>query len=126
MDELQALIAEHLELPAGEQIEPSDRRRWIPVTREKGMAASSGATATWSLIHLIIDQDAVPTLAELKRVANSGVRRTIVGLVLEYAAQASGTWTTSELREAFERRAETRGRDVRENGRHCCGPTRSR
>ncbi len=113
-DELQALIAEHPELLDGEQIRPGDARRWILVTLEKGIAESTGGAAKWSLDHLIIDQDAVPTLAELKRGANSEIRRTIVGQLLEYAAHASETWTASELREAFERGAETRGRDARE------------
>ena len=114
-DELQVLIAEHPELIDGEQIRPGDARRWILITREKGIAESSIAPAKWALDHLIIDQDAVPTLAELKRGANSEIRRTIVGQLLEYAAHAAETWTASELREAFEREAEARGRDARED-----------
>ena len=113
-DDLQVLIAEHPELLDGEQIRPGDARRWILVRREKGIAESSGAPAKWALDHLIIDQDAVPTLAELKRGANSEIRRTIVGQLLEYAAHAAETWTATELREAFVRGAETRGRDARE------------
>lgn len=69
-DELQALIAEHPELLDGEQISPGDARRWILVSREKGIAESSGAAARWAVDHLIIDQDAVPTLVELKRGSN--------------------------------------------------------
>ena len=113
-DELQVLIADHPELLDGEQIRPGDGRRWILVTREKGIAESTGAPAKWSLDHLIIDQDAVPTLAELKRGTNPEIRRTIVGQLLEYAAHAAETWTASELREAFEQGSETRGRDARE------------
>ena len=45
-DELQVLIAEHPELLDGEQIRPGDARRWILVTREKGIAESSGAAAS--------------------------------------------------------------------------------
>ena len=113
-DELQVLIAEHPELLDGEQILPGKPRRWILVRREQRIAESAGAPAKWSLDHLIIDQDAVPTLAELKRGANPEIRRTIVGQLLEYAAHAADTWTVSELREAFQREAETRGRDARE------------
>ena len=111
-DELQALIAEHPELLDGEQIRPGDARRWILVTREKGIAPSPGEAARWSVDHLIIDQDAVPTLAEVKRGSNPEIRRTIVGQLLEYAAHASETWTGAELRGAFERQAEARGRDA--------------
>ena len=113
-DELQALIAEHPELLDGEQISPGDARRWILITREKGIAGSSGAAARWAVDHLIIDQDAVPTLVELKRGSNPEIRRTIVGQLLEYAAHASETWTAEELREAFERQASARGRDARD------------
>ena len=58
-DELQALIAEHPELLDGEQISPGDARRWVLITREKGIAEFSGAAARWAVDHLIIDQDAV-------------------------------------------------------------------
>ena len=112
--ELQALIAEHPELLDGEQIRPGDARRWILVTREKGIAPSSGEAVRWAVDHLIIDQDAVPTLAEVKRGSNPEIRRTIVGQLLEYAAHASETWTADELRGAFERQAEAQGRDARD------------
>lgn len=54
----------------------------------------------------------MPTLAEVKRGSNPEIRRTIVGQLLEYAAHASETWTAQELRGAFERQAEARGRDA--------------
>ena len=57
--------------------------------------------------HLIVDQDAVPTLVEVKRGANPEIRRAIVGQMLEYAAHAAETWTKEELRAAFETRSET-------------------
>ena len=113
-DELQALLADHPELLDGEQIRPGDARRWILVTREKGIAPSQGEAARWSVDHLLIDQDAVPTLAEVKRGSNPEIRRSIVGQLLEYAAHASETWTQEELRGAFVRRSEAQGRDARE------------
>ena len=97
-DELQALIAEHPELLDGAQIRPGDARRWFLVTREKGIAASAGAAARWAVDHVIIDQDAVPTPAEVQCSSNPEIRRTIVGQLLEYAAHASETWTAAELR----------------------------
>ena len=112
--ELQALIAEHPELIDGEQIRPGDARRWILITREKGIAASAGGGALWSVDHLIVDQDAVPTLVEVKRGSNPEVRRTVVGQLLEYAAHASETWSAGELREAFERSAAARGSNAQD------------
>ena len=70
-DELQALIAEHPEVLDGEQMRPGDPLRWILITREQGIAESSSDAATrWSVDHLIVDQDAVPTLVEVKRGSN--------------------------------------------------------
>ena len=110
-DELQALIAEHPELPDGEQIRPGDARRWVLIKREKGIAATAGGSALWAVDHLIVDQDAVPTLVEVKRGSNPEVRRTIVGQMLEYAAHAAETWTVDELRKAFERGTKEDGRE---------------
>ena len=102
-DTLQRLIAEHPELLDGVQIRPGDPRRWILVTREQGVPDTVGSTARWSLDHLLIDQDGVPTLVEVKRGANPEVRRTVVGQMLDYAAHAPQTWTIDELRRTFER-----------------------
>ena len=96
----------------GLHLRPGDARRWILVTREKGITPSPGEAARWAVDHLIIDQDAVPTLAEVKRGSNPEIRRTIVGQLLEYAAHASETWTAEELRRAFAHQAEARGRDA--------------
>ena len=101
-DELQALLAEHPELLDGEQMRPGDPRRWILISREKGIAETPASGHRWALDHLIIDQDAVPTLAEVKRGSNPELRRTIVGQLLEYAAHATETWTADELRRTFE------------------------
>ena len=111
-DELQALIAEHPEVLDGEQMRPGDPLRWILITREQGIAeSSSDAAARWSVDHLVVDQDAVPTLVEVKRGSNPEIRRTIVGQMLEYAAHAARTWTSDTLRRAFEESTTTRGLD---------------
>lgn len=109
--DLQALIANYPELLDGEQISPGDPRRWILVSREKGISESSGTSSRWFLDHLIIDQDGVPTLVELKRGSNREIRRTIVGQLLEYAAHASDTWTAQDLQALFDRNAKARGKD---------------
>ena len=61
--------------------------------------------------HLIVDQDAVPTLVEVKRASNPEIRRTIVGQMLEYAAHAAVTWTKDELRRSFEQSSRDQDRD---------------
>lgn len=108
-DELQVLIAKHPELLDGEQIRPDEPRRWILVTREKSISDSPAASARWALDHLMVDQDARPTLVEVKRGNNPEIRRTVVGQLLEYAANASVTWTAEELRDSFEATSKLRG-----------------
>lgn len=106
-DELQKLIAEHPELLDGERITPGDPRRWIVITREKGIAETADAGARWALDLLIVDQEAVPTLVEVKRGSSPELRRTIIGQMLEYAAHASQSWTGEELRQCFEETSHT-------------------
>ena len=101
-DELQALIAKHPNLLDGEQMRPGDARRWILITCEKGIPEGTDTSDRWSVDHLVIDQDAVPTLVEVKRGSNPEIRRTVVGQMLEYAAHAAQTWTADELRQTFE------------------------
>lgn len=108
-DELQELIAKHPELLDGEQIRPDEPRRWILVTREKSISDSPAASARWALDHLMVDQDARPTLVEVKRGNNPEIRRTVVGQLLEYAANASVTWKAEELRDSFEATSKSRG-----------------
>ena len=47
-----------------------------------------GTGDRWSVDHLVIDQDAVPTLVEVKRGDNTELRREVVGQMLDYAAHA--------------------------------------
>ena len=113
-DDLQALPAEHPELLDGEQMRPGDPRRWILIKREKGIAETSDAGDRWALDHLLIDQDATPTLVEVKRGANSEVRRKVVGQMLEYAAHATGgagSWAVDDIRRDFEDNANAQDRN---------------
>ena len=114
-DDLQELLAKYPELLDGEQMRPDDPRRWILISREMGIAERSEESPRWSLDHLIVDQDAVPTLVEVKRSANTEIRRTIVGQLLEYAAHASETWTADTMRQRFEASCEELGNDPAEH-----------
>ena len=93
-EELQALLARHPELLEGTQIRPNDPRRWILIRREQGIDR-------WSLDHLVIDQDATPTLVEVKLGSNSDARRKVVGQMLDYAAHAH-TLNADDLRKTFD------------------------
>jgi hypothetical protein len=72
------------------------RRRRADCPRARVTSASclirslwSGMTvggAWWSLDHLVVDQDAVPTFVEVKRASDTPARREVVAQMLDYAA----------------------------------------
>ena len=101
-EHLQALIADHPDLLAGEQIRPEDPRRWILITREQGIAETPDSASIWAVDHLLIDQDAIPTLVEVKRGESRRTRREVVGQMLDYAAHAPTTWAVDDIRRSFE------------------------
>ena len=109
-DVLQALVAEHPGLLAGEDVGNSPRR-WLLLAREVGVADSEGGTSRWSLDHLFVDQDAVPTLVEVKRGSDTRIRREVVGQLLEYAANGAHYWPGEQLRRLHEIACSGRGDD---------------
>lgn len=110
-DDLQQLVAQYPKLLSGEQMNPNNPRRWILVGREQGIADIVGGSDRWALDHLLIDQDARPTLVEAKRSENSEIRRSIIGQMMDYAAHATQTWNIEEIRQAFEERCKYEGTD---------------
>jgi hypothetical protein len=100
---LQQLLADYPNLLAGDaDFEP--RRRWLLVKRELGIASQEDGGNRWSIDHLFLDQDGVPTLVEVKRASDTRIRREVVGQLLDYAANASVSWGLAKIREAFESR----------------------
>ena len=110
-DDLQKLLAEHPHLLDGEQVSPGNPRRWLLVKREMGVPAAASESARWSLDHLLVDQDAIPTLVEVKRGKNPQVHYEIVGQMMNYAAHGLAFWTGQTLRDEFERTCEIVGLD---------------
>jgi hypothetical protein len=100
--DLQELLADNVELLPGAQINPSNPRKWLLVKREAGIPNHEGGAAFWSIDHLLVDQDAVPTFVEVKRASDSRTRREVVAQMLDYAANGSLFWTPERLREWFE------------------------
>ena len=72
---LQTLLAKFPDLLAGEQIDSKSPRRWLLIKREMGIPAEEDAADRWSVDHLFIDQDAIPTLVEVKRSSDTRIRR---------------------------------------------------
>jgi hypothetical protein len=97
---LQALLEKYPNLLAGEQL--SERPlRWLLVKREAAVPAQEGGGGRWSLDHLFVDQEAVPTLVEVKRSNDMRIRREVVGQMLDYAANGVIYWPAERLRSEF-------------------------
>lgn len=98
-DRLQRYLAKHPDLLAGDQIDDANPRQWLFVAREVGVRSESGSAGR--LDHLFLDQDAIPTLVEVKRSSDTRIRREVVGQMLDYAANAVVYWPVEHLMEKF-------------------------
>jgi hypothetical protein len=96
-DLLQAWLAKYPTLLAGEQLAGLPRR-WLLVRREAGVPDQEGGGSRWSVDRLFIDQDAVPTLVEVKRSDDTRIRREVVGQMLDSAANGVVYWPAGQLR----------------------------
>jgi hypothetical protein len=103
-DVLQELLARYPNLLARDQVEPGEARRWLLVTREGGIPDREGGPDRWSIDHVFLDQDSVPTLVEVKRSTDTRIRREVVGQLLDYAANILAFWSVQRIRDAFEER----------------------
>ena len=110
-DMLQKLLADYPSLISGSQINPDKPRRWLLISREFGVPDDKDNGQRWSLDHLFIDQDGIPTLVEVKRSTDTRIRREVVGQILDYAANAVSYWTIEEIKYRFEECCKENGTD---------------
>jgi len=101
-DLLQGLLAQHPNLLAGDQMDNSHPRRWLLVSRERGLPSEEGGVLRWAVDHLFLDQDAIPTIVEVKRSSDTRIRREVVGQMLDYAANAVVYWPVETVRAEFQ------------------------
>lgn len=101
---LQKLLADHPHLLAGDQMGDGPARQWLLVSREMPVMIEGEVNAYGYLDHLFLDQDAIPTLVEVKRSTDMRIRREVVGQMLDYAANAARYWPVERMREYFGRR----------------------
>ena len=111
-DLFQELLQNYPNLLAGDQIDSTSPRRWLLVKREMGIASEEDKSDRWSLDHLFLDQDGIPTLVEVKRSSDTRIRREVVGQVLDYAANAVVHWSVDRVDAEFNRNAEKDGVDA--------------
>jgi hypothetical protein len=118
-DVLQKLVADHPEMLAGDDVDSG--RRWLLVEREAPVAEEEDGSGRWSLDHLFVDPDGVPTLVEVKRREDPRARRYVVAQMLDYAANGVVSWSAEQMRERFEARCRSDGRDPEEEMRAAFG-----
>src|ERR1700744_6171100 len=76
---LQAWIAKFPSLLAGDQYGTDAPRRWLLIGREAALPDEEDGGGRWSIDHLFLDQDAVPTIVEVKRSSDTRIRREVIG-----------------------------------------------
>ena len=96
-NDFQLLLARFPELLVGDQVDPQNPRRWILVGREQPVSTGENGASLWSIDHVFLDQDGIPTLVEIKRQSNTEIRRQVVGQMLDYAANFATFWSVEAL-----------------------------
>lgn len=109
--QFQELLEKYPKLISGSQINPENPRKWILISREIGIPNEEQGNNIWSLDHLFIDQDGIPTLVEVKRSTDTRIRREVVGQMLDYAANAVTYWSLNEIKNKFEKQCEIKNTD---------------
>jgi hypothetical protein len=121
-DMLQEYLAKYPNLLAGDQMDSANPRRWLLISREMSLASEEDGPGRWSVDHLFLDQDAIPTIVEVKRSSDSRIRREVVGQMLDYAANAVVYWPVDKLRARFDAHCENQGLDPDETVAGHLGP----
>ncbi len=93
---LQRLLVLKPDLLPPDQINPENPRRWLFVKREIGVPGEVDESDRWSLDHLFLDQDGIPTFVECKRASDTRNRREVVAQMLDYAANGVVYWSVDQ------------------------------
>lgn len=105
---LQDYLVDYPDLLPGDQIDPENPRRWLLVAQEMGVPDEQDGSGRWSLDHLFLDQDGIPTFVECKRAVDTRARREVVAQMLDYAANGIEYWTLDRLRQAAPRQSKNK------------------
>jgi hypothetical protein len=99
--EMEKFVMNNLELLLGDEIEPSDPRKWLIIKNQLGLPSKSTGS-TYSIDLVLVDQDAILTLVEFKKQSNSQILREVIGQVLDYSTNVVMHWTSDYLKEQYE------------------------
>ncbi|MFF4874128.1 hypothetical protein [Streptomyces sp. NPDC000961] len=110
--EFQALLARHPRILDFGSLVDGRPLRLVLVAREMRVPTSNESGSAYWLDHLFVDADGVPTLVEVKRAADTRIRREVVGQMLDYAANGARYWPAPLLRRTFEETCAVDGRPL--------------
>jgi hypothetical protein len=110
-DVLQALLAQHPEMLT---VDGRHAGKLLLVRREASVTDSEGSGGRWSLDHLYLDAEGIPTLVEVKRSSDTRGRREVVAQMLDYAANARVSFSVETLITWIDERAREAGTSVAE------------
>lgn len=109
--DFQGLLTRFPALLVGDQIDPENPRRFALVRQEQAIGHEVDANR-WSVDHLFLDQDGIPTLVEVKRQSDTRIRREVVGQMLDYASNCQSFWSWEGIKAAFEATCAQAGSDA--------------
>ncbi len=100
----------------------STNRQWLIVKRMGSIPLDEVGATEWSLNHLFLDRQAIPTLVDVKRGSDPRPRREIVGQMLDYAANAVVYWPVESVLAQFEANCRRYNRDPEQILEEFLGP----
>ena len=95
--ELQRILDKNYDLLLGDQMNFEQPRRWLLIKREMPVFEPGASQSAGSFDFLFVDQDAIPTIVECKRLSDAPSRREMIGQTIEFSASGHQNWTTAEL-----------------------------
>lgn len=110
-EQLQELLETYPRLLAGDQIDRITPRRWLLISREIGGVNEDETIDLWSLNHLFIDPEGIPTLVEVRQVNQPENRYKLIGQLLDYGANLLSYWSIDSILSSFERNCQELGCD---------------
>ncbi|MBD2484598.1 hypothetical protein [Planktothrix sp. FACHB-1365] len=110
-DQIQELLETYPNLLAGDEVDRVTSRRWLLIARDITIPAEEDDGSRWSVDHLFLDQDSIPTIVVVKRSRNAEGRQKMIGQMLDYAANLAFYWPIESIIAQFEANCREQGRD---------------
>lgn len=108
---LQELLEQYPNLLGVERADHHSSAQWLLIKRTGNIPTDDMGVERWSLNHLFLDHQAIPTLVEVQHEGERRPRREIIGQMLDYAANAVAYWPVESILDQFEGNCRRQNRD---------------